>query len=307
MRSASRRSAIRSVWLPLVMVALAMIPAASAGAQGLLDFIFGPSKPRATWSPPPARPIEPARRATRDPYEFDRNGADDGTGSYTTYCVRLCDGYFWPMHHKVHRRDFQRDARLCETSCGEDARLFYGPAHSKDSMEGATDLQGKPYSKLPTAFFYRKTLINGCACRPSPWSPAEMARHEDYRIAEEQARRAAEARVAAANAPPPDATPAAATADVGTSETTVSSTTTPRVIETSDPDPNGVALPSRRGAETGRTQNASATQQRAARANEPRQAARPKSTTVAQSAPSKPKPFAFGGGSALTWPGDKAR
>ena len=42
------------------------------------------------------------------------------------------------------------------------------------------DLTGMAYSTLPNAFKYRKTLVEGCRCRPQPWSEAELQRHRAY-------------------------------------------------------------------------------------------------------------------------------
>ena len=36
------------------------------------------------------------------------------------------------------------------------------------------------YAALPNAFKYRKTLVEGCRCRPQPWSEAELQRHRGY-------------------------------------------------------------------------------------------------------------------------------
>ena len=59
-----------------------------------------------------------------------------------------------------------------------------------------TDLSGRAYGRLPQAFQYRKELVAGCACKPEPWSEAELARHEAYAMIEAEA--AKEARAVAA-------------------------------------------------------------------------------------------------------------
>jgi hypothetical protein len=185
-----------------VVVAL-LCSSGPASSQGLFDFLFGgPAKPAVQLAPPqPIAPppvlrysIMPDQRPLRpedDDGDPGRRGRDgDNSGTYTTLCVRLCDGYYWPVRHGSNRRDFTRDARMCQSSCGDDARLFFMP--KTGSIEQAIDLAGKPYGKLPAALLYRKKLINGCACRPAPWSPAERARHETYALREAEARRRAE-------------------------------------------------------------------------------------------------------------------
>ena len=41
-------------------------------------------------------------------------------------------------------------------------------------------MTGRAYASYPVAFKYRKTLVQGCQCRPQPWTEAELARHRAY-------------------------------------------------------------------------------------------------------------------------------
>lgn len=84
------------------------------------------------------------------------------------------------------RGAFHRDAATCKSSCGEEARLFYMPASNPDP-ERMVDLTGRSYAALPTAYVYRKRLIDGCSCRPMPWSSSERLRHLRYRYEAEMA------------------------------------------------------------------------------------------------------------------------
>ena len=36
------------------------------------------------------------------------------------------------------------------------------------------DLTGRAYTKLPTAFRYRKALSETCKCKPDPWAQSEL-------------------------------------------------------------------------------------------------------------------------------------
>jgi hypothetical protein len=87
----------------------------------------------------------------------------------------------------VTRERFETDAKRCDAGCLGEAKLFY---QHKDSDDPKTmvDLEGKPYTDMKTAFLYRKTLLNGCGCRAAPWSMAEQARHQDYKIADDAKR-----------------------------------------------------------------------------------------------------------------------
>jgi Protein of unknown function (DUF2865) len=87
------------------------------------------------------------------------------TATYRTLCVRLCDGFYFPISFATRGNGLARDAEQCTASCGLEARLFYHP-NPGGSVEGMTDLLGRAYSALPTAFTYRKTLVTGCSCRP---------------------------------------------------------------------------------------------------------------------------------------------
>lgn len=129
-------------------------------------------------------------RALREP-----SAPRDDTGisaRFQTMCVRTCDGYYWPLHYPVAKRDLTADAALCQSTCGAQSRLYVRPGPETDAEE-MKDLDGNSYGSSRTAFMYRKGLINGCACRPMPWSDGERARHEGYALADaEQAIRLAQ-------------------------------------------------------------------------------------------------------------------
>lgn len=109
-------------------------------------------------------------------------GSGEGKGGYRTVCVRTCDGYYWPISANVSKSRFYRDSNICRSSCGSEAKLFYQSASSGDA-KSLIDLQGRPYSRMQTAFVYRKSLVQGCACKEAPWSQAEMDRHFQYAVA----------------------------------------------------------------------------------------------------------------------------
>lgn len=109
---------------------------------------------------------------------------DDGT--YRTLCVRLCDGFYFPISARVQRGRLHHDSRACMQRCDGEARLFYHPAEG-GSVETMIDMRGRRYADLPNAFRYRKTLVAGCGCRPPPWSAETAMRHEDYKAQEAQA------------------------------------------------------------------------------------------------------------------------
>lgn len=160
-------------------VMLAVPLATPAAAQGLLQSLFGLGSsppPRPVPQYYPQRPVSPYYTPFRS---APGSGVESGGGgSYRTVCVRMCDGYYFPISHGVSRSHFTRDAAACQSSCGSEARLFYAP--SNGSADDFVDLGGRSYSQIPNAFKYRKALSPSCACKPAPWSEAELARHQRY-------------------------------------------------------------------------------------------------------------------------------
>lgn len=125
---------------------------APASAQGLFDFLFGNVRRSA---PPPPR-VQPYA----DPGDPQR--ADPGErGSYiggpaTAYCVRTCDGHFFP----IQRNSGVSPVETCQSFCPSATTKIYngsGIAH-------AVSLDGKRYSDLPKAFAYRDKVVANCSC-----------------------------------------------------------------------------------------------------------------------------------------------
>lgn len=172
----------------LVAATLLGASAMPGAAQSLFQSLFGYG------SPPPARIPPPQAYPMRQPLPSyvpfqSYNSSDSGSsrhgggGGYRTVCVRMCDGFFYPMSNNASRSQFTRDARSCQANCGSDARLFYGPA-SDPAAERLVDLTGRSYTSMANAFRYRKSLVSGCACKAAPWSEAELTRHQRYADAE---------------------------------------------------------------------------------------------------------------------------
>jgi hypothetical protein len=82
-------------------------------------------------------------------------GRSYGGGSQA-YCVRTCDGRYFP----VTASDNASRAASCNKLCpASETKLFYG-----GSIDEATAENGKSYSDLPNAFKYRNELVSGCTC-----------------------------------------------------------------------------------------------------------------------------------------------
>jgi hypothetical protein len=133
-------------------------------------------------------PAKPGQRKGRD----DDNGEDSywtrqgGQGTYRTVCVRLCDGYFWPISFSTTKAGFARDTKACEKSCSSPARLFVheNPGQEPEDME---DMKGQRYKTLKVAFLHRTQYNAACTCKPHPWDEEALARHRAYAEAAEKA------------------------------------------------------------------------------------------------------------------------
>jgi hypothetical protein len=115
---------------------------------------------------------------------------------YRTLCVRLCDGFYFPVGNVSRPADFLADERACRSSCSASAKLFYQTPSSDDAGDMLA-LTGERYVDLPNAFRYRSEYLPHCACKPEPWSPEAKA---DYARRGVLAARNASARIVAAGA-----------------------------------------------------------------------------------------------------------
>ena len=156
--------------------------------------------------------------SSRNVSVFSRTWGDDDDdspaagGAYRTVCVRLCDGYYFPISFSTSRERFAQDAKTCESKCGSEARLYITRSPNGDA-EDMEDLKGRPYRQLGTAFLYRTQYVSDCKCQPHPWEAESKERHRIYALIaakqkgnKEAARelleiRAKEAAVAALSAP----------------------------------------------------------------------------------------------------------
>jgi hypothetical protein len=92
--------------------------------------------------------------------------------TYRTLCVRLCDGYYFPVSFSTLPNHFQRDAQLCQSQCAAPAELFYhqNPGGAVEQMVSFGSQQ--PYMSLRSAFRYRKEFVQGCSCKQVEYDPA---------------------------------------------------------------------------------------------------------------------------------------
>ena len=135
-----------------LLAAAVVAPAMSgASAQGLFDFLFGGFRhdrhaPRFPWGYGYGRPGDipfPQR-------ENKRASREDA------YCVRLCDGSYFPVQAQAETTP----GELCHALCpGSKTAIFTG-----SEIKDATASDGKRYSALENAFAYRQRLVPQCTC-----------------------------------------------------------------------------------------------------------------------------------------------
>jgi Protein of unknown function (DUF2865) len=227
---------------------------------------------------------------------------DNPSGPYRTLCVRTCDGYYFPISPRASQSRFKRDAKMCKKMCGQDAKLFFMDRDSTN-MKSMQDVDGQPYTKLPQAFAYRKSLVSGCACKAMPWSDSEQARHAMYSVAAAveksqrdvferqlaQAKAGAEAKLATA-AVPAASNQATAVIQLASAKSDalvlhlVPGGAEPTIDPVSDPGPEVAPVRLKRAGDRSRRAFS-------------RFKAKPRRVQTASAQPS-------GGSKALTWPGD---
>jgi hypothetical protein len=93
--------------------------------------------------------------------------------TYRTMCVRLCDGYYFPVSFSTLPNHFEQDAEVCSSKCAAPAELYYyqNPGSSMDQSIALRTQE--PYTSLKTAFRYRKQLVQGCSCKAAEYVPPE--------------------------------------------------------------------------------------------------------------------------------------
>jgi hypothetical protein len=125
------------------------------------------------------------RDAARNPFSsLWGEESDSGRGSpnqfgnlsfatYRTLCVRLCDGYYFPVSFSTLPNHFQRDAEVCQSQCAAPAELFYhqNPGGAVEQMVSVATQQ--PYTGLKVAWRYRKEFVQGCSCKAAEYQPQQ--------------------------------------------------------------------------------------------------------------------------------------
>lgn len=124
-------------------------PVEAASAAGLFETLFGGFRRLATHATPFADPlILFGNDASRTSNDF--------AGSGMAYCVRTCDGRFFPLQRDASASP----AEVCKSFCpSAKTAVFHG-----SKIDHAVASNGVRYSDLENAFVYRKRIVDNCTC-----------------------------------------------------------------------------------------------------------------------------------------------
>jgi hypothetical protein len=139
------------------MAAIVAAPPAAAEPRGPLNAIFdifgashdGRYAPVAAYAPPNAPAATPDKPIDLPVPALSGN----------TYCVRLCDGRYFPLSAPaVSSR--AGPAKMCSALCpAAKTAIFRG-----GDIDSASGARGERYADLDNAFVYRQKLVPDCTC-----------------------------------------------------------------------------------------------------------------------------------------------
>jgi len=157
------------------LAATFLIAPVDGRAEDLFDFLFGPDTPAPRAAPPPRAA---ASRRSGDPRFSGRLGvhvapgagesASAGMQSGGGFCVRVCDGYYFPL---IKSEQATRQ-QSCEYACPSAPMTIYDGA----TIETARNHKGEKYTSLSTAFKFRDKATERCSCNAPENSQAFFVR-----------------------------------------------------------------------------------------------------------------------------------
>lgn len=140
----------RTPALGLAALMFAAVLAPAAQAEDFLSALFGAFGGGRSHAP--SMPLPFASEGS----PFSQGDMRPRFSGGQAYCVRSCDGRYFP----ISGSDSQSRAASCNGFCpASETKLVYG-----STIDNAVTESGKPYSELPNAFRYRNELVAGCTC-----------------------------------------------------------------------------------------------------------------------------------------------
>jgi hypothetical protein len=100
-------------------------------------------------------------------------GGEDywGYGNYSTIrtvCVRMSDGYFWPISYSTLQEYLPNDSAQCHAMCPNTPVDLYYYSNPGQDTEQMVNMAGAPYTALPSAFAYREAIDTTSTCKGTP-------------------------------------------------------------------------------------------------------------------------------------------
>ena len=140
----------------------------SVSAEGLFDMFFGGGQKQQ------ARSAPTQANFFADPFGLNQPQqpapAPRVAGSGPAFCVRSCDGRYFPLT----MRGNVTPAQTCQAFCPASAtKVFYG-----SSIDGSASSTGERYADSENAFAYRKALRADCTCNgrsPFGLAPVDLS------------------------------------------------------------------------------------------------------------------------------------
>jgi hypothetical protein len=147
------RRSVRLLTLGAMTMAGAQALAPSAQAEDFLSALFGAFGGGRSHAPSIPLPFTNEGDANTSLPQAEARPRYAGGQAY---CVRTCDGRYFP----ISASDNQSRAASCNSFCpASETKLVYG-----SNIDNAATETGKPYSELPNAFRYRSEIVAGCTC-----------------------------------------------------------------------------------------------------------------------------------------------
>lgn len=126
----------------------------AAQAEDFFSALFGGFQPHRRQAPQPYVRMPFGDDSDPDARPAPRSEASYGGGGGQAWCVRTCDGRYFPLAASADQ------AGSCNSFCpASQTAVVYG-----SGIDNAATNDGKPYSELPNAFKYRTQIVDGCTC-----------------------------------------------------------------------------------------------------------------------------------------------
>jgi hypothetical protein len=154
-----RSFATRQIGIGAAAVAMLVGITSAANAQDFFQALFGGYQPRPVYRESRMAPALPFANEGYDrgaPGQVSRPSHRTYSTGVQAYCVRSCDGRYFP----IAATGGESKAENCDSFCpASGTKVVYG-----SSIDSARTSGGKPYSELPNAFKYRTEIVAGCTC-----------------------------------------------------------------------------------------------------------------------------------------------